>query len=124
MQKIYIDVPYSQKADVRLLGAKWDAEVRSWYFTDQQDSLLFSKWFKREKPMPTSDRTTLKEFLSRNYSTAIGLTFRSAKAFGIPYPLEAGWAKKYADRTALTSSLTTGKKAKSLKTKNWRRNET
>lgn len=123
MQKIYIDVPYSQKYDARLLGARWDTEVRSWYFTDQQDSLLFSKWFK-VKPLPAGDRTTLKEFLRRNYSSAISLTFRSAKAFGIPYPLEAGWAKKYADRTALTSSLTTGKKAKSLKTKNWRRNET
>jgi hypothetical protein len=78
---------------------------------------LFSKWFKREKPLPDGDRTTLKEFLSRNYSSAIGLTFRSAKAFGIPYPLEAGWAKKYADRTALTSSLTTGKKVTHQKSK-------
>ena len=118
MQKIYIDVPYSQKDDARLLGARWDAAVRAWYFTDQQDSLLFSKWFKvKEKPLPVGDRTTLKEFLSSNYSSAISLTFRSAKAFGIPYPLEAGWAKKYADRTALTSSLTTGKKATHKKSK-------
>jgi len=118
MQKIYIDVPYSQKDEAKVAGARWDAAVRSWYFTSEQDALLFSKWFKvKDKPLAAGDRVTLRDFLSKNYSSAISLTFRSAKAFGIPYPLEAGWAKKYADRTALTSSLTTGKKVTHQKSK-------
>lgn len=118
MQKVYIVVPYSQKDEAKLVGARWDAEVRSWYFNSEQDALLFSKWFKvKEKLLATGDRTTLRDFIGRHYGKTISLTIKSAKAFGIPYPLEAGWAKKYADRTALTDSLTTGNKAKSIKNK-------
>jgi hypothetical protein len=118
MHRIYIDVPYAQKDEAKLLGARWDAEVRRWYITDKQDVLLFSKWFGgtvQTKPLVHGDRITLKDFLRDNYGTAVSLTFRSARAFGIPYPLESGWAKKYADRTALRSSVTVGKKAKPAK---------
>jgi hypothetical protein len=115
MHRIYIDVPYAQKDEAKLLGARWDADVRRWYITDKQDALLFSKWFGgtvQTKPLVVGDRVTLKDFLSANYGTAVSLTFKSARAFGIPYPLESGWAKKYADRTAPRSSVTVGKKAK------------
>jgi hypothetical protein len=50
------------------------------------------------------------DFLNQYYRGAISLTFKSAKAFGIPYPLESGWAKKYASRTALLSDLSLGKR--------------
>lgn len=118
MHRIYIDVPYAQKDEAKLLGARWDVEVRRWYITEKQDVLLFSKWFggtAQTKPLVSGDRVTLKEFLGANYGTAVSLTFKSARAFGIPYPLESGWAKKYADRTALRSSVTVGKKAKPVK---------
>jgi hypothetical protein len=118
MHKIYIDVPYAQKDDAKLLGARWDADVRRWYITDKQDAQLFSKWFGgsgRSSPLVVGDRITLKDFLSANYSTAVSLTFKSARAFGIPYPLESGWAKKYAGRIAFRSSVTVGKKVKSSK---------
>lgn len=114
MHRIYIDVPYAQKDEAKLLGARWDVEVRRWYITDKQDVLLFSNWFGgtvQTKPLVSGERVTLKEFLGANYGTAVSLTFKSARAFGIPYPLESGWAKKYADRTALRSSVTVGKKA-------------
>lgn len=120
MHRIYIDVPYAQKDEAKLLGARWDADVRRWYITGQQDALLFSKWFGgtvQTKPVVAGDRVTLKEFLSANYGTAVSLTFKSARAFGIPYPLESGWAKKYADRTALRSFVTVGKKAKLVRPK-------
>ena len=115
MHRIYIEVPYAQKDEAKLLGARWDADVRRWYITDKQDVLLFSKWFGgtvQTKPLVSGDRITLKDFLSENYGSAVSLTFKSAQAFGIPYPLESGWAKKYADRTAPRSSVTVGKKAK------------
>lgn len=120
MHRIYINVPYAQKDEAKLLGARWDADVRRWYITGQQDVLLFSKWFGgtiQTKPVVAGDRVTLKEFLSANYGTAVSLTFQSARAFGIPYPLESGWAKKYSDRTALRSSVTVGKKAKLVRPK-------
>lgn len=120
MHRIYIDVPYAQKDEAKLLGARWDVEVRRWYITDKQDVLLFSKWFGgtvQTKPLVSGDRITLKDFLSANYGTAVSLTFRSAQAFGIPYPLESGWAKKYAGRTALLSSVTVGKRANPAKAK-------
>lgn len=111
MQRIYINVPYAEKDQAKLYGARWDAEVRRWYITQAQDAMLFQRWFSADPVKPVSqDRITLKEFLARNYGSAISLTYRSAKAFGIPYPLESGWAKKYADRTALLSSVTVGKK--------------
>jgi hypothetical protein len=118
MHRIYIEVPYAQKDEAKLLGARWDAEVRRWYITDKQDVLLFSKWFGgsgRSSPLVVGDRITLKDFLSENYGSAVSLTFKSAQAFGIPYPLESGWAKKYAGRTALVSSVTVGKRAKPAK---------
>jgi hypothetical protein len=118
MHKIYIEVPYAQKDDAKLLGARWDAEVRRWYITDKQDVLLFSEWFGgtvQTKPLVSGDRITLKDFLNENYGTAVSLTFKSARAFGIPYPLESGWAKRYGGRTALRSSVTVGKKANPAK---------
>lgn len=118
MHRIYIDVPYAQKDEAKLLGARWDADVRRWYITDKQDVLLFNKWFGgtvHTKPLVSGGRITLKDFLSENYGSAVSLTFKSARAFGIPYPLESGWAKKYASRTALRSSVTVGKKAKPVK---------
>lgn len=126
MHRIYIDVPYAQKDEAKLLGARWDADVRRWYITGQQDVLLFSKWFGgtvQAKPVVVGDRVTLKEFLSANYGTAVSLTFKSARAFGIPYPLESGWAKKYADRTAPRSSVTVGKKAKLVRPKKERQSK-
>jgi hypothetical protein len=118
MHRIYIDVPYAQKDEAKLLGARWDVEVRRWYITDKQDVLLFSKWFGgtvQTEPLVHGDRITLKDFLRDNYGTAVSLTFKSARAFGIPYPLESGWAKTYANRTALRSSVTVGKKARPAK---------
>lgn len=118
MHRIYIEVPYAQKDEAKLLGARWDVEVRRWYITDKQNALLFSKWFGgtvQTRPLVHGDRITLKDFLRDNYGTAVSLTFKSARAFGVPYPLESGWAKKYADRTALRSSVTVGKKAKPAK---------
>lgn len=118
MKRFYINVPYAEKDQAKVLGARWDPDVRRWYYTENQDALLFSKWFHETKSVDVLKseagvRMTLKEFLARNYSKqAKALTYRSALAFGIPYPLESGWAKKYENRTALIESLTVGKKEK------------
>ena len=108
MHRIYIEVPYAQKDEAKLLGARWDADVRRWYITDKQDVLLFSKWFggtAQTNPLVMGDRVTLKDFLSANYGTAVSLTFKSARAFGIPYPLESGWARNMQTELRLVALL-------------------
>lgn len=62
--------------------------------------------------MPSDDLqevVTLSEFLNSQYSTAVGLTAKSARAFGIPLPLKSGWMKKYANNTARVSDLSVGR---------------
>ena len=44
--KIFIDVPYAEKDDARVLGAKWDRNVQSWYIPKGLNTELFSKWMK------------------------------------------------------------------------------
>jgi hypothetical protein len=119
MQRMYIEVPYAEKDEAKLLGAKWDAAIKKWYFTDTQNSLSFQKWFTKKltspAPVVSQDRVTLAEFLAKQYKGAISLTYVSAKAFDVPFPLQSGLAKKYASNTAQLSSLSVGKKAKKIR---------
>jgi frataxin-like iron-binding protein CyaY len=50
-ERIYLDVPYDNRADAKVSGAKWDAENKKWYFnkdgeTDLSDyqKELIEKW--------------------------------------------------------------------------------
>jgi len=61
---------------------------------------------------------TLKDFLSKYYPDNISITATSARAFGIPYPLRPGWAKRYQNNTAELSHLTFGKRKLSINTNN------
>ena len=40
----FINVPFSQKDEVRALGAKWDRKEKSWFVPTGVDLVLFSKW--------------------------------------------------------------------------------
>jgi hypothetical protein len=42
--KIYIQVPYEEKDFAKALGARWDANKKSWYIYDSIDITLFKKW--------------------------------------------------------------------------------
>jgi hypothetical protein len=114
--RIDLNCPYAEKDVARRLGARWDAARKVWFIVDVEDLTPFMRWIKTKKAVvaPTvlsvqEDRISLVDFLNQYYRGAISLTFKSAKAFGIPYPLESGWAKKYASRTALLSVLSLGK---------------
>jgi hypothetical protein len=115
--RIDLNCPYAEKDVARRLGARWDAARKVWFIVDVEDLTPFMRWIKTKKAVvaPTvlsvqEDRISLVDFLNQYYRGAISLTFKSAKAFGIPYPLESGWAKKYASRTALLSDLSLGKR--------------
>lgn len=42
--KIYISVPFKEKEEVKKLGARWDPEVKRWYFLNSSDAPKFKKW--------------------------------------------------------------------------------
>ena len=44
MEKIYLNVPFSQKDKAKRLGAKFDGDKKSWYIQDDLSLDLFSEW--------------------------------------------------------------------------------
>lgn len=36
-EKIYLDVPFSEKEQVKALGTKWDPEVKRWFITSNPE---------------------------------------------------------------------------------------
>jgi len=42
--KVYLNVPYAQKDEAKVLGAKWDATHKKWYVSDEVDLNLFIQW--------------------------------------------------------------------------------
>ena len=43
---VLIKVPFSEKDEVKALGAKWDKENKSWFIPAGEDQSKFSKWIK------------------------------------------------------------------------------
>lgn len=43
-KRVYLKVPFSQKDEVKRLGAMWDSEKNLWFAPKHLDILLFSKW--------------------------------------------------------------------------------
>ena len=106
---IYLNVPYSEKDQAKLYGARWDAVVRRWYYTEKQDPLLFEKWFEKETSIVETSyarNVTLREFVKTVYGDrSLSLTRKAAKAFGVPYPLQSGWLQRYGERVANSEKL-------------------
>lgn len=42
--RIYLDVPFKEKNEVKALGARWDRQERAWYVPNGKDLSAFSKW--------------------------------------------------------------------------------
>jgi len=49
MSRIDLIVPFSEKDEVKKLGARWDANSKLWYVPDGVDATNFTQWFP-EKP--------------------------------------------------------------------------
>ena len=47
-EKIYLNVPFEEKEEVKSLGARWDRNKRSWFIPPGVDPEPFSKWGKGE----------------------------------------------------------------------------
>lgn len=44
MGRIYLNVPFDEKDDAKRLGARWDAQKRSWYLLEPDDLSQFVRW--------------------------------------------------------------------------------
>ena len=43
-QRIYLAVPFGEKNAAKSLGARWDAERKSWFATNETDAARLSRW--------------------------------------------------------------------------------
>jgi hypothetical protein len=43
-ERVYIDCPYTDKNEAKMLGARWDTEERLWYVPQGVDLAPFIKW--------------------------------------------------------------------------------
>jgi DNA polymerase III epsilon subunit-like protein len=42
--RYYLDVPYTEKDDAKILGASWDQEKKKWFISDKIDKTPFKSW--------------------------------------------------------------------------------
>ncbi len=41
---IILDVPFCEKDEAKMLGARWNPEIKKWFIPKKSESKLFSKW--------------------------------------------------------------------------------
>ena len=47
-EEIVLDVPYKEKEEVKVLGARWDPQIRKWYIPADQNPKPFARWIMEE----------------------------------------------------------------------------
>lgn len=47
-EKIYLNVPFEEKDEVKALGAKWDFYAKKWYFVYENESFRYEKWLPKK----------------------------------------------------------------------------
>ena len=52
-EPVLLEVPFSQKDQVKKLGARWDKDQKSWYVPDGLDRTLFTQWLAQEESIMT-----------------------------------------------------------------------
>lgn len=53
-EKTFINVPFTQKDDVKALGAKWDRQAQCWYIPANVDSAAFAQWQQAATTVPAA----------------------------------------------------------------------
>ena len=48
MERIYLQVPFSEKDQAKNLGARWDAKRKQWYCSDSKNIEAFSRWTEKK----------------------------------------------------------------------------
>jgi hypothetical protein len=47
--RINLHCPYAEKDEAKVLGAKWDAERKTWYVVNPHDLTIFARWLTDEQ---------------------------------------------------------------------------
>ena len=55
--KIYLNVPFEEKDEAKKFGARWDYNMKRWYYTDSNLTHLFDRWIVGDNRMTFSDLT-------------------------------------------------------------------
>ncbi len=50
MNRVYLTVPFEEKAQAKHLGARWDNGRRQWYVPETASLNLFAAWVSPETP--------------------------------------------------------------------------
>ena len=58
VRKIYLNVPFDEKDEAKSYGARFDWDVRKWYYTDESKADLFKKWETNTASFLTADKLT------------------------------------------------------------------
>ena len=40
IEKIYLDVPFSKKDEIKKMGGRWDSEQKKWYIFDNNEYIM------------------------------------------------------------------------------------
>lgn len=55
-EKCYLNIPYAEKDHAKSLGAKWDPEMKKWYYySDGENDKDFARWIQRNNLYPEYD---------------------------------------------------------------------
>lgn len=83
--RVYLNVPFAEKDEAKVLGAKWDVEKKSWYCNENEQK-KFSKWLE-EKQMTLSDlseeQRTMIGFARQGYNVLVDACIGSGKTTSI-----------------------------------------
>ena len=56
--RFYIDCPYTEKEEAKSLGAKWDKDVKKWYYNAEERDPQFDRWQTADIPITDTASTT------------------------------------------------------------------
>ena len=48
--KIFLNVPFSEKEEVKSAGGRWDNDKKQWYYLSDKDKAPFVKWYSADQP--------------------------------------------------------------------------
>lgn len=65
-KKIYLTVPFSEKDEVKQLGARWDNDKKQWYFFADRDETPFKKWMDSNVGTSSKTNSSTKKQSSQN----------------------------------------------------------
>ena len=77
--KVYINVPFREKNEAKILGARWDRGQQSWYIPAGVEQALFSKW------KQSGDSTLNAQAETTNIKTATDKERANRQYLAVPY---------------------------------------